>query len=644
MKQQIKVIAFALCGIGIAANAAHIPVELVNAGFEQVDEDGYPKGWRKHKDWHGERCGHNGSGGIVFERNATTLGKKGGRPSQKIKVEAGKRYYFSALVKTENIVTDRKSQAKGVTLHLEGYKENNKWLFGTLARPAVSGTSKDWVKVEGVTPKMPEGIKDAYIQPIANGCISGVGIVDNVFVAAIENMPVEGVFSDAYRNESTGGNVKFFASLDVDCAKTIQEDYTIEFAYVRSDGRRCSAAGKLHSQSEASIELDTGNFAYGTNDVVCTLLHKGKEVGSASLCFARLAKPISRKVYIDKNHMAIVDGKPFFPLGMYYSAGLICQSNLNLYAEGPFNCIMPYSSRLKTEQMDLCHSMGLKVIFDLRIGLNDSDAGRLRLAEKIAMHKNHPALLAWYTNDERPVSDIPKLKLRQQWVEELDKDHPTWSVQDVFSETRHYLGSYDVLGMDPYPVPKKPIETVISSMRQGKSDTFGTKAVWQVPQAFGWGWLGRRERAGERGPTKEEIANMTWQSIAGGANGIIYYSLHTMRKASAIPGDDFEKAWERVKAAAFEVKKYETMLLSQEAAPAVSGGTDAVALRAWRHDGNVYLLAVNCTQKPQSAAISVEAKVSKGVAVDFGAMPEIKDGKINLSFGPLGYVMLKFRQ
>jgi hypothetical protein len=329
---------------------------------------------------------------------------------------------------------------------------------------------------------------------------------------------------------------------------------------------------------------------------------------------------------------------------MYYSAGLVCQSNLNRYTEGPFNCIMPYSSRLKTEQMDLCHSMGLKVMFDLRIGLNDPDAGRAPLAEKIAMHKNHPALLAWYTNDERPVSDIPKLKLRQQWVEELDKDHPTWSVQDVFYETRHYLGSYDVLGMDPYPVPKKPIETVISSMRQGKAGTFGTKAVWQVPQAFGWGWLGRRERAGERGPTKEEIANMTWQSIAGGANGIIYYALHTMRKASAIPGDDFEKAWKRVKSAAAEVKKYEPVLLSLETPPEVSGGTDAVAVRTWRHGGYVYLMAVNCTVMQQSATVTVDAKTSKGVEADFGAMPEIKGGKIDFSFGPLGYVMLKLRQ
>ena len=107
------------------------------------------------------------------------------------------------------------------------------------------------------------------------------------------------------------------------------------------------------------------------------------------------------------------------------------------------------------------------------------------MRETVAKHRDNPVLLAWYTNDERPVADIPKLAFRQRLLEEIDPDHPTWSVQDVFSEARQYMGTYDVLGMDPYPIPKKPIETAISSMRQGLEGTFASRAVWQVPQAFG---------------------------------------------------------------------------------------------------------------------------------------------------------------
>ena len=644
MKVHMKrIVSIAIGVVSVSVLAARIPVEIRNAGFEQVGKDGYPVGWTKHRDWHGERRGHNGSGGMVFERNATTPTDRS-RPSQPVKLEPGKRYYISALVKTENIVTDRKSSAKGMTLHLEGYNASNKWVFGTIARPCVSGTSKDWVKVEGVSRKIPEGITSAYIQPLANGCVSGVGVIDNVYVAMIEPTPVAGVFSDAYRNESTGGKVKFSASLDIDAEKSRIEDYSAVFSYVASDGSRTAVPGRILSATDATVELDTSLFAVGTNDVTCVLSHRVKEIGSASLKFARLERPTPRKVYIGRNRMTFVDGKPFFPLGMFYSAGKICESNMNIYTEAPFNCVMPYGFSLSRAQMDLCGEKGVKVIFDLRLGQELPDGGKKSVLEKIRLFKDHSALLAWYTNDERPVSEIPKLKARQGWVEAIDKDHPTWSVQDIFYETRQYLGTYDVLGMDPYPVPKKPIGTVISSMRQGTAGTFASRAIWQVPQAFGWGWLRRRETKGQRGPSKEEMANMTWQSIAGGANGIIYYAFHTLRRASDIPGDNFDLAWARTKAAAFEVKKYEHVLVSLEEPPAVSGGTDAVAVRTWRRDGYVYLLAVNCTDKPQKVSLKLSAETGKGMDVDFGMPPVLADGRINIDFSPIGYVMLRFRQ
>ena len=140
------------------------------------------------------------------------------------------------------------------------------------------------------------------------------------------------------------------------------------------------------------------------------------------------------------------------------------------------------------------------------------------------------------------------------------------------------------------------------------------------------------------------MANMTWQSIAGGANGIVYYAFHTLRRANRFEGDSFELAWERTKAAAFEVKKYEHVLTSLEAPPKFTGGTDAVAVRTWRHKGDVYMLAVNCMEKPQTASVKLDASADKGVDADFGPMPKIADGTIDLSFGPIEYVMLRFRQ
>ena len=59
--------------------AAGKPLELKTAGFEQVDKCGYPVGWSRHANWHGEKAGHNGSSGFVFECSETKP-VKGGRP------------------------------------------------------------------------------------------------------------------------------------------------------------------------------------------------------------------------------------------------------------------------------------------------------------------------------------------------------------------------------------------------------------------------------------------------------------------------------------------------------------------------------------------------------------------------------------
>ena len=629
----------ASCAVSVFAGA---PVELKNAGFEEVGKGGYPVGWSRHPNWHGERAGHNGSGGLVFEC-ASQAELKGGRPQQKVELKAGRRYYVSALVKATKLVTERNSKAQGIGIYLDAYGADGKWKFGAGPRAFANGTSDDWVKVEFISREVPEGIARAYIQPWAKKCLSGRAVIDNIYIAEYDLPPVAGVYPHVYRSESAGGPVRFSASINTDVRANKLEDYSATFAYTAADGGRVTVPGEVVSPTEAAATLDSSLFAFGTNEVVCTLSLGGKALGSAGAPFARVASSTPRRVRIDAHGRTIVDGKPFFPLGMYFRNREVSVSNLAVYTEGPFNCVMPYAPKGPSEKdMELYRQAGLKVIFDLRYGMSDESVGKPWVYETVRKFRNHPALLAWYTNDERPIADIPKLAARQKWVEALDPDHPTWSVQDVFSEVRQYLGTYDVLGMDPYPIPKKPIETVISSMRQGVAGTFGTKAIWQVPQAFGWGWLKRRETRGQRAPTQKELANMTWQSIAGGANGIIYYAYQHLAEPHEDPNDAFEPAWARTKAAAAEVKRYEPVLLSAETPVAVAGATESVAVRTWRHGGEAYLLAVNCTTNAQTATLTLAEKVGARLAADFGPAPKIDGGKIEVSLGPIDYVMLRF--
>ena len=597
------------------------PVEIQNSAFEQVGKDGVPVGWRAHPNWHAERAGHNGSGGYVFECTDAKK-RRGGRPSQIVKLEPGKRYLFSALVRADGLTTERKTAAQGIGLYVEGYNASNKWVFGAQSKPMASGKNRDWTKVTGLTRVIPEDCVRAEIQPMVNGNGLGRAMIDNVYLEEYEVLPVEGVYSDKYRREAVSGKACFHAVLNTDLKANRLEDYAAAFSYVGADGTRKSVAGELVSGTHARVELPVDGFAFGTNDVVCTLSLGGKALGSGKCAFARLAAPTPRRAYIDGHLRTIVDGKPFFPLGMYFSK--VTESNLIHYTQAPFNVLMPYRCP-DTAEFDLCQKYGVKVIYNMQGGFRDKDGGKACITDRIARFKDHPALLAWYTNDEKPLTDIPRLTMRQGWIEELDKDHPTWSVQDVYTELSHYLPTYDVLGMDPYPIGRKmPIGRCIYTMRQSDKDAFGMRAVWHVPQAFGWNWLFRKETAKMICPTAKELDNMSWQAIAGGANGLVYYAYHHIVEPRATKNNDDEFTWEDVCAIARGIKRYEDVLLSLPG-PKVADVPEDLAVRTWSKGGETWLLAVNCTTNAQSAAISVEGRAER----------------LQLDLGPIDYRMMR---
>ena len=143
-----------LCALlPIAAFSGNL-VEVVNAGFEKVDKDGYPSSWSRHPNWHGERAGHNGSGGLVFEC-AGAEERRRGNPRQEVRLEPGRRYRVSALVRTDRIATERKTSGQGISICIDCFGADGKWMFSSMARPMLSGTTDGWRKMEAVTKVIP---------------------------------------------------------------------------------------------------------------------------------------------------------------------------------------------------------------------------------------------------------------------------------------------------------------------------------------------------------------------------------------------------------------------------------------------------------------------------------------------------------
>lgn len=360
--------------------------------------------------------------------------------------------------------------------------------------------------------------------------------------------------------------------------------------------------------------------------------------------FMRISAADEPKVRFDRLGRTLVDGAPFFPLGMYVDKVPDGEA-LAVYTNSPFNCMMPYSEP-GVADMDRAFSAGQKVIFPIHKyhpfkkrranGADTPEASDALVEARVGEFRGHPALLAWYACDETPPEHIPALERRQKLMTRIDPAHPTWTVLYQYGLVRGYYQSFDVIGT--YPVPETSVGLSAEWARVTCSEVMGLKPMWQVVQAFDWKDYGREKG---RMPTREEMTAMTWHQIANGANGIVYYHHRLLYRNG---GRKFLRdRWDDICAAAESVRRFAPALLSAEQAPATVCHDRHVSTRTLRHNGRLLLVATNSGDEPCRARISFSERV--GVpGVEFGNASAKWRGvhEIELSFGPQGYAVVSF--
>ena len=568
---------------------------VVNGDFESFDEKGKAKNWYLPPHYRAMRGeGSNGSGGLVYENRTDPTYYQ--NASQRVDMRPGCSYRFGGWVKIDEI-----SGKGGVALFVSWYDENGKYLGETqtsLLRKPTDG----WVKLEGISKPVAANAAKASVATVVQRGVLGRIAFDKLYVERHIRKPVVGVYTSAYRREATDGNVSFAAALTPE-AFPAGKNVEVKFAVKRPDGSTFALETSRPAADEARATVDVERFGLGTNRVVCAVYAEDKLVGKAETTFVRTAMPTRRTVSIDRYGRTLVDGKLFFPLGMY--TGQMTAESVAMYKESDFNCIMQYGSPVGA-QMDLFRKNGIKVIYDIASQYQASDKGTNHVRNAIRKFGDHPSVLAWYIYDEKPTSMLPLLEARQRLVEELDPDHPTWCAQDIFSETRHYLGACDVFGGDPYPVSTRPVSAATDAMRIEQAALMGMRPIWQVVQAFGWNWISEAQAKRQRRPSEPEMRNMAWQAIAGGARGLIFYSFGYLCREME-RREPVEVLWPELKRIAAEIKKHERVLLFAESqAIADDKLPKGVVGRIFREMGEEWKLLVNTS--------SIEAVESLGLA------------------------------
>ncbi len=627
--------------IPVSLNGANL---VRNPGFEEVAPGGVPSAWNEVKPVYRveDGAGRNGSRGMAYENRDPAFYRF---PGQRLELQPGSLYRFSVWVRTEGLEGDE----SGATLCLEWSDRNGQWLGGAYPH-GIRGTH-EWHRIEG-SAKIPENAGSVRLSPYVRKGMTGRAWFDDI--AVVRHIPpaVGVICSSAYRDTVAGGVCSWFVGLALPDAGLRREDVTGMF-FVRddTDATVYSAAAGFIAADAAGVEIDTAGIPVGRYHVDFVLsASDGSELGRCRGRLNRVAALPRRTVSIDEHGRTIADGQPFFPLGMYWSS--IKPDLLQSYASGPFNCLMPYGSPNR-EQMDLVHEAGLKVIYSVKDvyhgtrwapkGVQTAEDEVEFVRAKVAEFKDHPALLAWYVNDELPLNMIDRLTARRDLMEELDPEHPAWVVLYQYNQVRSYIPSFDIIGTDPYPIPKKPAGMALEWTRVTRAQCWGAKPLWQVPQVFDWAGYKKGEDEGYRAPSLDEMRAMAWQCIAGGANGLIFYSffdLYKMQKKNPV-----EKRWPEVCAMGGEIKRYIPVLLSVDPVPALSWiKPEQVEGRVWSYKGETYTLIVNGGTDTVEASVLFDSPVG-APAVEFGCPPEkMESGAYRFTLEPLKPAMVRFRR
>lgn len=377
----------------------------------------------------------------------------------------------------------------------------------------------------------------------------------------------------------------------------------------------------------------------------------GKVVAEQTAALRRFseAERAALPTYIDPYNRLIVGGKPFFPLGWY---GGRREGQIEEMRAGGFNCVLDYGmnhwslAEIKA-YLDHAEQVGMKIVYCNNDLYPQAVQGKTkegwsgdRIVEGIVdTFKSHPAVIAWYLNDERPPEMLPELTDYYERVKAHDPGHPGFIVLCDMANLHQFPHTTDIMGVDPYPIPRA-ITSVIDQAEIAHRGVRGIEPVWVVPQAFGWYQYSKKalpEAIGGRGrvptmqelvegrePTFEEERAMTWLALNHGAKGLIYYCYYDHR---VLP--TYELRYAGMKRLAAEINELMPVLLTTEQ---VKPGTftcdnPEIDLGVWRHEGSYYLAAVNKGLPEQLATIkgpfgAVETLFEDGRAVT------VKGGKL----------------
>lgn len=447
-----------------------------------------------------------------------------------------------------------------------------------------------------------------------------------------------------------GGKVKFSSLF---YGKFLPEGVVpeVRLSVVKYDGKNVvTVSGKYENER---IYADFPAMKPGEYKLKAALLHKGRILGAQTVPFQVVKEPVSipaNSCIIDEYGRAIVNGKPFMPMAICCYGGVYItveemEQNIKDISTLNVNTVLPFAmfyTRTREElmrKMDMIHKYKLKVLFSLsgfmhhgvimgkvRVPRNKPEQLENEFVKLINLVKVHPALLAWFADDESPISRHKMLARQYHLLSRTDRFHPVLSVYYQAQDFAEYAKYVDILGFDAYPV--RTSKSTYENYEWWAQEQQRTGRVsWPFPQVFNW------NEKKFRNPSENDIFSQAVFDIIYGARGFVWFSFGKIgkmeKKAKERRMAEIRRGFARVN----ELEKF--VLSTQKDIPVTvaqkKGLSRARCIKA--DDGTIALFVVTIKHRNE-AVITIPSglKLQKSFR---GMMKEISPGKILFNGGPI---------
>jgi hypothetical protein len=364
----------------------------------------------------------------------------------------------------------------------------------------------------------------------------------------------------------------------------------------------------------------------------------------ATLVFGQTPTPLTGPgTAVVANGRVEVDGQPFFPFGFFHvthagtEADLL--NTLNLISAAGFNTLT--AGHLFTVNygnfLDQAAQRGVRVITEF--AMNSST-----LTQLITNYADKPAVLGWNVADD--VDDGTKtysqvLALSTQ-VRTSDRRHLV-SASGFRAPSEPgpggitlatFMDITDLAQLQRYPITYAPPRAVSLAMASAV-DAAKSRGPAVIANLQSFNWNGANGN-GNRFPTAAEGRNMTYQAIATGVKGIIYY---TFFDAATYLPTGAPALWTEFKALVPEMKTLAPVLLNGAMTKTLVDANNDRFASYWTYQNRVYVIVINTSaSSAKSFALAMPAGTAGPAQPLFSGRPSgmtLANGQLSGTVQPL---------